>query len=387
MKLAHARPSLALPLAVGAIQIVGTMLAARNQPDRESLDLLGYALLLAGPAALLVRFRHPVPVLAFVAGVTFTYLQLGYPYGPYFVSTVVAFLTAVVEGHRRAAWVIAGLGYAAFLLLGYAEVGGSRPTVPHAAAVASWLLVVLVVGEVIRVRAERAAEADRAREEETRRKTGEERMRIARELHDVLAHNISLINVQAGVALHLIDEQPEQARTALTAIKQVSKDALGELRSVLDVLRQGDESAPRSPTPSLAGLDELVDRAGSAGLTVRVEILGRPRPLPASVDLAAFRIVQEALTNVTRHVGPAAATVRIGYADTELTVQIDDDGGTWALVGGARPRDRAAELPSGGSGLRGMRERAAAVGGQVSAGPRDGGGFSVRARLPLEDGQ
>jgi signal transduction histidine kinase len=190
----------------------------------------------------------------------------------------------------------------------------------------------------------------------------------------VLAHNISLINVQAGVALHLMDEQPEQARTALTAIKQASKDALGELRSVLEVLRRPGETEPRTPQPGLDELDDLVSRAGAAGLVVAVEVDGVPRPLPAEVDLAAFRIVQEAVTNVARHAGEATATVRVAYGEHEVTLQIDDNGhgGTPSSISGS------------GSGLAGMRERTAALGGRLEVGPRPGGGFRVRAELPMD---
>jgi signal transduction histidine kinase len=217
-------------------------------------------------------------------------------------------------------------------------------------------------------------EAARTRAEEDRRRAGEERLRIARELHDVLAHNISLINVQAGVALHLMDEQPGQSRTALVAIKQASNDALRELRSVLDILRQGSD-APRSPTSGLDSLDGLVANAAAAGLEVRSRVEGTPRPLPAGVDLAAFRIVQEALTNVTRHAGrPATATVLVAYGDHDLTVQVDDDG---EGVDRAHPN-------GGGNGIRGMRERAATLGGELTAGPRPGGGFRVSAQLPLD---
>jgi signal transduction histidine kinase len=215
--------------------------------------------------------------------------------------------------------------------------------------------------------------AEVTRAEEARRRAGEERMRIARELHDVLAHNISLINVQAGVALHLMDEQPGQSRTALQAIKQASNDALDELRSVLDVLRQGDEAPPRSPASGLAELDSLVAGVSATGLEVRTRVEGVPRPLPAGADLAAYRIVQEALTNVTRHAGPASATVLVRYGQGDLTVQVDDDG-----------RGPSATRSPGGNGIRGMRERMAALGGELSAGPRPGGGFRVQARFPLD---
>ena len=196
-------------------------------------------------------------------------------------------------------------------------------------------------------------------------------MRIARELHDVLAHNISLISVQAGVALHLMDDQPEQARTALTAIKQASREALGELRSVLDVLRQADDDAlPRSPTPGLDGLDQLVARAGAAGLPVETVVEGNRRSLPAGVDLASYRIVQEALTNTMRHAAASRATVTVALGPDTVSVEVTDDG-----RGGAH---------TDGHGLCGMRERAAALGGTFDAGSRPDGGFRVRARLPIE---
>jgi signal transduction histidine kinase len=176
------------------------------------------------------------------------------------------------------------------------------------------------------------------------------------------------------VALHLNEELPEQARTSLSAIKQASKEALTELRSVLDILRQEGEPAPRSPTSTLARLDELVSQAAAAGLEVRMVSEGQVRPLPFGVDVAAFRIVQEALTNVTRHAGEATATVRVSYGERELSLQIDDDGRGPAADGA---------VPTG-KGIMGMRERVGALGGELQAGPRPEGGFRVRARLPLD---
>jgi signal transduction histidine kinase len=363
-----------LALAVGVIQIVATTFAAERQSGREPLDILGYALLAAGPVALLARRSHPVPVLGVAFVATLSYWLAGYPRGPVFLALIVAFVTAVMAGYRTLAWLSIAVGYVSAIWL--ADLLGTEPTPGpgQAAALAAWLLVLVAAAEVLRVRRERAAEAARSREEQARRRAGEERLRIARELHDVLAHNISLINVQAGVALHLIDERPEQARGALSAIKDASKEALGELRSVLNVLRQTDERPPRSPTAGLARLDELVSRATAAGLEVRTEVDGSPRPLAARVDLAAFRIVQEALTNVVRHAGPATATVRLAYGERELTLQVEDDGRGWTANG----------TTGGGSGIAGMRERAIALGGTLDAGARPGGGFRVRARLPLD---
>ena len=361
-----------LPLAVGFIQIVGTYFASHRQPERMDLDAAGFLILALGPASLVLRRRYPAAVLWFVLSTTLGYVLLDYPRGPIFFSLIVAFVTAVMSGHRVTAIAALVVGYVSFLWLPDLVGTESSPGWGAALGLGAWLLVLLTVSEIARSRRERARELERTREEEARRRASEERLRIARELHDVLAHNISLINVQAGVALHLVDEQPEQARTALTAIKQASNEALGELRSVLDILRQSNETAPRSPTSGLARLDELVARTEAAGLQVRTRIDGTPRPLPRGVDLAAFRIVQEALTNITRHAGKARATVGIGYGESDLTVQIDDDGN------GPGPG-----TSSGGRGIAGMRERVTALDGEFEAGPRPEGGFRVRARLPL----
>ncbi|MEU8121118.1 sensor histidine kinase [Spirillospora sp. NPDC049024] len=355
---------------------------------QTALDPLGFALLLAGPVLLLFRRRYPVFTVCSTAAVTAVYFLRAYTYGPAPLSLVVAMMAAVVAGHRLLVWAGTGIGLAAYLgltaLIGVpaAERGQGgpfpveRPTLGGSAFVIGWALVVLVTAELIRMRAQRAAETARTRAEEERRQASEERLRMARELHDVLAHNISMINVQAGVALHLMDENPEQARTALAAIKDASKEALTEMRGVIGALRAQGETAPRAPTAGLERLDDLLDRARSAGLAVEAETTGERRPLPAGADLAAYRIVQESLTNVTRHAGPGPVTarVRIAYGEHEIVVEVEDDGR------GVSPLD---DRPAG-SGIRGMRERAAALGGAFDAGPRPGGGFAVRARLPLD---
>jgi signal transduction histidine kinase len=244
-----------------------------------------------------------------------------------------------------------------------------------------WVTASFVTGEVVRARwsysqeVERhAAEAERTRAEEALRRASEERMRIARELHDVVAHSISIINVQAGVALHLLERQPEAARPALEVIRQTSHDALRELRATLDVLRSVDDSDPRAPVPTLARLDELAATAAAAGVDLTVRVSGEARSVPRDVDLAAYRIAQESITNVARHARPATATLAIDYRPDELVVEVADAG-------------RQTALPSrDGHGLIGMRERAASVGGRLEAGPKGEGGFRVRASLPLRDG-
>lgn len=363
-----------LTILVGLIQVGGSVGAASGQPDRRALDGLAFALLLAGPIALGWLRRAPVMVLAVVIPVTLVYLLRQYPYGPVITSAVVAAFYAVLAGHRRAAWLAAAVLYVGHFGLWYLLDPDTPPSWQLMLVVAGWMLLVLVVAEVVRARRESALEAARARDEEMRRRTGDERLRIARELHDVVAHHISLINVQAGVALHLADERPAQVRAALTTIRDASKEALVELRSILGVLRQVDEGAPRRPAPRMTRVDELVARASQAGVAVRSVVDGDPRPLPAGVELAAFRIVQEALTNVVRHARASTATVRVVYGQTSLTVEVDDDGRGTATTGTRE-----------GTGIAGMRERAAAVGGTLSAGPRSGRGFGVRAVLPLEE--
>jgi signal transduction histidine kinase len=368
------RLDLAVALAVAVVQVLGTRAAAQGQPEREPLDALAYILLAAGPVALSVRRRFPVPVYVLVFGATLAYSAIGYGQGPIFLALIVAFFTVVTTGHRLAAILGLAAGYFGFLWLPYLLDREPAPSLAAILGLAAWLLVLFSAAEFVRVRRERVLEAARIREEQTRRRASEERLRMARELHDALGHHISLINVRAGVALHLNEELPEQARSALDAIRQASKEALTELRSVLDILRQGDEQASWSPTPTLAGLDNLVSRAAAAGLTVRTETVGEVRPLPFGVDMAAFRIVQEALTNVARHAGPATATVQIAYGHGDLTVQVDDDGRGPGVQGNA----------GSSKGILGMRERVAALNGALEAGPRPGGGFRVRARLPLD---
>jgi signal transduction histidine kinase len=227
------------------------------------------------------------------------------------------------------------------------------------------------MAELFRGHRERVTAASKTRREAELRRAGEERLRIAQELHDVVAHHISLINVQASTALHLVDRQPEQAAPALAAIKEASKEALVELRSIVGVLRQSDESAPRQPVAGLDRLDHLISRTSMAGLEVHAIVHGDPRPLPTSLDRAAFRIIQESLTNVVRHAKATAATVRIQYGEESLVLQVDDDGS--ALAG----------PPSEGNGIVGMRERATALGGTLTASRTPTGGLRIVANLPI----
>lgn len=347
--------------------MVGSNAAAEFQKDeRASLDPFARVLLLVGALLLLWRWRRPVLVAFGTAVTALVYLGAGYPYGPVFLTVAAGCFSAIVAGHRKAAWTAMGALWAGHVLVAHWLYRWLPPGGDDAASwgqeivVVTWGVAIVAVSELARARREQWARERAERAQAARRRADEERLRIARELHDVLAHSISVINVQAGVGLALLDSDPEQARTALTVIKSASKEALGEVRQVLDTLRTPGD-APRAPAPGLARLPELVEQAAGAGLTVAIE--GRAPELPPGTDLAAFRIVQEALTNVVRHSGSRHARVALEHDGRELRLRIDDDGpATSADAGGS------------GSGLVGMRERAAALGGTIEAGPRADGG-------------
>lgn len=373
------RGDVALAAVAGLVQVGGTALAARHQAGVKVLDVPGYLLLVSGPAALTVRRRWPVAVLAVAYLTTLSYQLLGYPGGPIWMALIVAFGTALVLGHRIAAYVSLLVGYPSFAWLVSLANGKPLPSGWMAGGIAAWLLLLVAASELVRNRRafarasrQRALEEQRSQREAARRKAIEERLGIARELHDVLGHGLSLINVQAGVALELMDRKPEQARTALSAIKQASKDALMDMQSVLASLRRPDEEAPRAPAPSIAAIPELVRHAEATGLVVEVEQAGAPSSVPSNVDAAAYRIVQEALTNVVRHARATAVSIRVCQQEGDLVVVIDDNG-----------RGRPGSAATGGNGIRGMHDRAAALGGRLTAGPRPGKGFRVCARLPI----
>jgi signal transduction histidine kinase len=255
------------------------------------------------------------------------------------------------------------------------------------------VIVALLAGTAIRSRRndarerrEQAASEAQRRVDEERRRVNEERLLIARELHDVVAHTMATITVQAAAASQLLTKEPERTAESLAAIRAASKEGLRELRAILDVLRRSDESAdPAPPVPGLARLDALAAGVRQAGLPVTVRVEGEPRPLPAVTDLAAFRVIQEALTNTVRHAGPATAAVKLTWGQDDLWVEVTDTGTGGAAANGASgtPADGASPgMTSTGHGIRGMRERAAAAGGTIEIGPVESGGFRVAARFP-----
>jgi signal transduction histidine kinase len=326
--------------------------------------------------------RAPIVVLAVTTSALGLYGLRDYPEGPVSLAvtlTVIGAIFAVTLAWGPGkAWVPAAVSTAVLLATAFY---GSTTLFP--ALFASWAAgAVLLGGSVLSQRAERAALKERARhlaetrEEEARRRVAEERVRIARDLHDSVAHTLASISVQAGVGAHVLDERPEDARDALLAIRHTSRDALAELRATLGMLRSDDPS-PREPAAGLDRLPSLVESSRATGLAVDLVVEGEERPLPPAVDTAAFRIVQESLTNVIRHAGPARATVAVRHGDDRLEIEVTDDGR------GAVDGDRTAGRAGGGHGLAGMRERVALLGGELDAGPRPSGGFRVRARLPL----
>jgi signal transduction histidine kinase len=353
------------------VMLAGTFAAEHHTGVYRHADLGAVGLLTLIAVALAGRRRFPVPVLAAVSIVTLAYFVIGYPSGPVWFGLLLAYATATVQGHRLAAGAAAVGGFLAFPWLDALLGRGSGPTPLFLSLLAAGLLILFGLAEGLRVRRQRVAESERRRQEEVDRQANEERLRIARDLHDVLAHNISLISVQAGVALHVNPDLPDQARAALDAIKGASREALGELRSALDALRQTGDTAPREPAPGIGQLDELVRRATLAGLEAHLEVSGSPAPLPGAVELAAYRIAQEALTNVIRHAGATRVDVRLSYGAAGVTLSVIDNG-----RGGAIPDGGA------GSGITGMRERAVALGGTLDAAPRPDLGFGVIAQLP-----
>jgi signal transduction histidine kinase len=367
---------LLLAAGLAVFGVVGSVGAASEQPAARPLDATAWGLLLVAAGALLARRRHPVAVLAVTAAATVAWLAASYPYGPVFLPLSVAVYTLATATPRERLPALTGGVLVVLVAVVAAGVGDGRVWRWEEVrdVLLAWLALLLVplwVGVVARARRGRAAE-------EASRRADDERLRVARELHDVVSHSIAMINFRAGVALHVLDRRPEQAREALVAIRHASAGAMQELRATVGVLRQpggGDRS--RAAVPGLARLDELVAGVARAGPPVRVVVDGEPAELPPAVDLAAYRVVQESLTNVVRHAGPARATVRLAYGPADLVVEVSDDG--------AAPPDAA--RPGGGHGIAGMRERVAALGGELRAGPRSQGGFQVRARLPLVEGE
>ncbi|GAA4234356.1 histidine kinase [Actinomadura meridiana] len=335
----------------------------------------------AACVALVWRERHPGAVVSLVVGCLVVSGAIGYPINhQYMVPLVVAFYALGAHAPQRVGRVYAVIAIAVFTVAAQWSVENDDAQKLATFAPAFWIIVALVSGTAVQgrrayldaVRA-RAEHAERTREEEARHRVAEERIRIARELHDVVAHHMALANAQAGTAAHIARTDPEQAAEILTELSGTTAAALRELQAAVGLLRRSDDPESLEPSPGLARLNELVSAFGAAGLHATVTVDGERRPLSPGVDLAAFRIVQEALTNVAKHAGASTADVTLSYGGDTLTLTVSDDGGT-------APRPPA---PGGGFGLIGMRERAQSAGGRLRAGDRPEGGFAVTAELPV----
>jgi signal transduction histidine kinase len=365
-----------LAMGLGVIVFVGTHFSGMGQvPPRRAPDLVAYVLMATAAAALVGRRVWPLGTLAVTVAATAAFLALGYPYGPIFFTAGLALYTVGATLPLPRAAAASGVAVAAVLV---PQLVGTAPTdllamLGHLATWQAWLLgLPLLAGVLVRFWRQ---SRDREREEAARRLAYEERLEVAREVHDVVGHGLAVINMQAGVALHVLERRPDQAVAALQAIKQTSKDALDDLRGTLAVVRRREPSSPLRPVPGLDQLDSLIAAMTESGLTVELVVAGDRVKLPAAVDLAAYRIVQESLTNVLRHAGSTPATVRVEYGAGEVQVEVTDRG--------RGPAAGAGDGRSGGHGIAGMRERAAAIGGSLEAGGRAGAGFRVLARLPL----
>ena len=370
---------------VAALAVAGAYVEANPVHRYGGLDLTSHPpltayLLLAVPAlALIWRNSRPVEVLGLAVGGAVGWAALGQIDGAALVPVIVALYWVALTRSWRIA-VAAGLVGAAAVfvtegLLGpFGWFGGPNATMwPELLAAGAVGAYVATRRQWLAAAGDRAARAEQAREEETRRRVDAERMRIARELHDVVAHSMAMINVQATAASMQLTADPASAAEAIQAIRGASKSGLRELRAILDVLRQVDGGSPAVPVPDLCAFAALVEATSAAGTPTKLESAGLPVPLPPPVALAAYRIVQESLTNVVRHAGRVAATVGLRQDGGYLYVDVVNDGGTAP----------AAFSEGTGAGLAGMRERTAALGGTLDARPRPGGGFAVCARLPL----
>ena len=345
------------PWAVDVLLTVLVVVGTAGNRFSHGQHVLADTLALAASATVLLRRRFPRAILTVVNAAN---LAFATAHRPALTPAIAAMLLTVAEREPRRV----GIRAAAVTLVAFAVATaiahrGIAAAIPALIAIAA----LYAIGDSVRVRREsRAKESERA--------VADERARIARELHDMVTHNVSVMVVQAAAGNAVFDERPDQARAALAAVEETGRRALGELRRLLDVVT-GDESADYDPQPGLDRLDTLVASVRATGLGVDLTVEGTPRELPPALELSAFRIVQECLTNTLKHARATHASVRVRYGGDELEVEVADDG-----VG--------ALSTHGGRGLVGMRERVALFGGELAAGARPGGGFAVRARMPLE---
>lgn len=377
----------ALAAAVLACMVAGSFVDPHGENGvtwgMRTPDLFSLLLMTLAAVVLIFRRRAPMTVLALTGTLSVVESVTGDPRAPVAMSAVIALYTVASTTDRPTTWRVGLLTMT--VLTGAAMLAGPLPWYAQEnLGIFAWTGIGATAGDAVRSRRafihairERAERAERTREEEARRRVAEERLRIARDLHDVVAHHIALVNVQAGVAAHVMDKRPDQAKEALAHVREASRSALNELRATVGLLRQsGDPEAPTEPAPGLDRLDELAGTFRNAGLQVEVARADHDTTLPAAVDLAAYRVIQEALTNVQKHAGPEAkAEVSVVRVGPNIEVTVLDDG---------RPGTDEGPEDGGGHGLLGMRERVTALRGTLTTGPRYGGGFRVHAILPVK---
>lgn len=375
-------PVVDVAVAVAMTVAVCVAIAVASEPHSRAPDVFAYLLGVAMGGAVVVRRRYPLAVLLAVAVLLLAYYAARYPGIQPVVPLSVPLYTAAVRGRL---WWCAGV--TAFYVAAGAfvvgvrlhEIAGLLTLIPEDAAL---LVVVILLGEVVRSRrvrlaeaADRLAEVEAQREREAARRVAEERLHIAREVHDIVGHSVSAIAVHAGLAADVLDDHPDRARESLHVVRAAARDAMAELKATVSLLRAEAPEEPPAPRHGLGELDALAALVRRPGLDVRARVLGRPRPLPGVVDLSAYRVVQESLTNVVRHAGARHAEVTVRYGPDELLVEVADDG---------HGPDGASAAP--GHGIAGMAERVTALGGTFRTGASELGGFLVRASMPLEGG-
>ncbi len=360
---------------------VTAALSVDTPEGQREIGPLGWLLLIATTAPVALRRTYPVEAMWVVLATNLPYWVLDYPDDPVGPALLVAVYSvgAHVERPRSLRHGLAAV--AVIMSIGVIGVIAPEEDLPWFAIPAFLVMygTAWVVGDNFRTRRaylgeleQTAAHAQAQQRAEAERAVAEERTRIARELHDVVAHSMSVMVVQAGAARRVLGTDPERASDALSAIEATGRQSLDEMRRILGVLRSDDEVAELTPAPTLNDFGRLIEQCESAGLPVDVSVEGHSVPLPASLEVSAYRVVQEGLTNALKHAGPARAEVRLVYAPNQLEIHVNDDG-------------RGASVPASGSGqgLVGMRERVEAFGGQLTAGPRTGGGFAISAAFPI----
>ncbi|MGI9602200.1 MAG: sensor histidine kinase [Acidimicrobiales bacterium] len=365
---------------LGLAELTGDDIIVARDPD-----LLGVLLVLGGASALVLRRTMPIPVLVVVVSLmTIAYIR---DYGSLLSAVgLPALYSVAAHGEdRRRAW--AAILIATGVLFAVASFtlmdNGDGYSIPNALSMLGFIGLAVAAGGIVRNRHEiflstkaRADHAEATRQAEAERAVATERLRIAREMHDVVAHSMSVMAVQASAAQEIVHSEPERAITVMHSVESTGREALNEMRRMLGVLRNGDDAAAElDPQPTLADVDTLVAQSDASGIATRLDVSGHRRTLPPGIELAAYRIVQESLTNVRKHAGTrATAVVQIGYGPTALSIGVVDDG--------------SATVPSfgdagEGNGLIGIRERVEIYGGEFAAGPRTGGGYAVNVELPL----